>query len=129
MRVQERLRHGTDRNAQVVRSLPNHVQRLREMGRRPKIGDPRSGGVSGAGRDHWTSCMSVLMAGGGIRGGQVYGSSDRFAEYPADKPVAPEDIARTVFHAMGIDDLTAHDRQGRPFALMEDGRPLYELFG
>jgi hypothetical protein len=99
-----------------------------EMGRKPKIGDPRSGGPGGAGRDHWTSCMSILLAGGGIRGGQVYGSSDRRAEFPANKPVAPEDIAKTVFYAMGINDLTASDRQGRPFNLMEEGQPLLELF-
>ena len=68
------------------------------------------------------------MAGGGIRGGQAYGSSDRRAEFPANKPVAPEDIAKTVFHAMGIDDLSATDRQGRPFNLMDEGRPLVELF-
>jgi hypothetical protein len=49
---------------------------------------------------------TFLVAGGGIRGGQVYGASDRRAEYPADNPVRPEHIARTVFHAMGIDDLT-----------------------
>lgn len=100
-----------------------------EMGRRPKIGDVRSGGVSGAGRDHWTACMSVLLAGGGIRGGQVYGSSDRLAEYPADKPVSSADIAHTVFRAMGIDDLTAIDREGRPIHLMDEGRALTELFG
>ena len=99
-----------------------------EMGRKPKIGDPRSGGVGGAGRDHWTACQSVLLAGGGIRGGQVFGASDKRAEYPHDNPVAPEHIARTVFHAMGIDDLHAVDREGRPFHLMEDGRPLTELF-
>ncbi len=99
-----------------------------EMGRKPKIGDPRSGGPNGAGRDHWTSSMSVLMAGGGIRGGQVYGSSDRFAEYPAANPTAPEDIAHTLFHAMGINDLTARDAEGRPLHLMPEGRPLLELF-
>ena len=99
-----------------------------EMGRKPKVGDPRSGGPNGAGRDHWTSCMSVLMAGGGIRGGQVYGSSDKLAEFPAANPTAPEDIAHTVFHAMGIDDLTAHDAESRPFNLMPEGRPLLELF-
>jgi len=99
-----------------------------EMGRRPKIGDPRSGGVDGAGRDHWTSCMSVLLAGGGVRGGQAYGTSDRRAEFPASRPVAPEDIAKTVFHAMGIDDLTASDTLGRPFNLMDEGRPLLDLF-
>ncbi len=99
-----------------------------EMGRKPKVGDPRSGGVGGAGRDHWTKCMSVLLAGGGIRGGQVYGSSDRHAEAPADNPVAPEHIAHTVFHAMGIDNLTATDREGRPYQLLEEGRALTELF-
>lgn len=100
-----------------------------EMGRRPKIGDPRSGGVGGAGRDHWTHAMSTLLAGGGIRGGQVYGSTDKLAEYPKDNPVGAEHIARTVFHALGIDDLMAKDREGRPFHLMEEGRALTELFG
>src|SRR5262249_33080002 len=99
-----------------------------EMGRRPKIGDPRSGGPGGAGRDHWTSCMSVLLAGGGIRGGQVYGTSDKRAEFPSDRPGAPQHIARTVFHAIGIADPHATHREGRPFHLMEDGRPLTELF-
>ena len=101
-----------------------------EMGRSPRLGDPRSGGGGSAepGRDHWTHCMSVLMAGGGIRGGQVYGASDRRAAYPADNRIGPEHIARTVFHAMGIDDLHATDREGRPFHLMEEGRPLTELF-
>jgi hypothetical protein len=99
-----------------------------EMGRKPRIGDPRSGGRGGAGRDHWTRCQSILLAGGGIRGGQIYGSSDRRAEFPHDNPVAPEHIAHTVFHSLGIADLHASDREGRPFHLMEDGRPLTELF-
>ncbi len=99
-----------------------------EMGRKPKVGDPRSGGKGGAGRDHWTACMSVLLAGGGVRGGQVFGTSDRRAEFPNDNPVAPEHIAHTVYHALGIDDLTAVDREGRPFQLLDDGRPLTELF-
>ncbi len=99
-----------------------------EMGRKPKIGDLRSGGTSGAGRDHWTACQSVLLAGGGIRGGQIFGSSDKRAEFPNQNPVGPEHIAHTILHAMGIDDLHAIDREGRPFHLMEDGRPLTELF-
>ena len=99
-----------------------------EMGRRPKIGDPRSGGVIGAGRDHWTHAQSTLLAGGGIRGGQVYGSTDKLAEYPKDNPVGAEHIARTVFHSLGIDDLSAKDREGRPFHLMDEGRVLTELF-
>lgn len=100
-----------------------------EMGRKPKVGDPRSGGPAGAGRDHWTHCMSVVLAGGGIRGGQTYGTSDSVAEYPADRPTAPEDITKTVYHAMGIDDLGAVTPQGRPFGLLDEGEPLVELFG
>ncbi|HUE15497.1 MAG TPA: DUF1501 domain-containing protein [Planctomycetaceae bacterium] len=99
-----------------------------EMGRKPKIGDPRSGGLSGAGRDHWTHCLTDLLAGGGIRGGQTYGSSDRYAEYPADRPVSPADITKTVYHAMGIENLGARDRQNRPYDLLAEGRPLTELF-
>jgi hypothetical protein len=99
-----------------------------EMGRTPKIGDVRSGGVYGAGRDHWTHCQSVVFAGGGVRGGQTYGSSDRRAELPADKPVTPAHIAKTVYHAMGVHDLQARDKDGREFNLLEPGAALTELF-
>ena len=99
-----------------------------EMGRQPKIGDPRSGGQSGAGRDHWTHCLTDLLAGGGIRGGQTYGSSDRYGEYPADQPVTPADITKTVYHAMGIHDLDAFDNQGRPYNLLADGNAIVDLF-
>lgn len=99
-----------------------------EMGRKPKIGDPRSGGVTGAGRDHWTHCLTDVLAGGGIRGGQTYGSSDRFAEYPANKPVTPADIAKTVYHAMGIRNLEAFDNQNRPYNLLEEGTAISDLF-
>lgn len=99
-----------------------------EMGRQPKIGDRRSGGVSGAGRDHWTHCLTDLMAGGGIKGGQVYGSTDRLGNYAAENPVTPADVTRTVYSAMGIQDLQATDRQGRPYDLLAEGRPIRPLF-
>lgn len=99
-----------------------------EMGRMPKIGDPRSGGQTGAGRDHWTHCLTDLLAGGGIAGGRVYGSSDRLGEYPADHPVTPADITKTVYAAMGIHNLEAVDSQGRPYNLLAEGAPLTELF-
>lgn len=99
-----------------------------EMGRKPRVGDPRSGGEYGAGRDHWTHCQSVVLAGGGIRGGQAYGTTDKYGEYPAEKPVTPAHIAHTVYHAMGIDDLAATDKDGRTFNLLDEGRPLTELF-
>lgn len=95
-----------------------------EMGRTPKIGDPRTGGVGPPGRDHWIHCQTALMAGGGVRG-QLYGSSDRVAAYPADRPVFPEDLAATVYKAMGIDhDLVFTDRQGRQQSLLDEGQPL-----
>jgi uncharacterized protein (DUF1501 family) len=99
-----------------------------EMGRKPKIGDPRSNGVAGAGRDHWTHCLSDLMAGGGIRGGQTYGSSDRRAEFPADRPVTPAHVAKTVYRAMGVHDLEAKDKDGRTFNLLAEGESLETLF-
>ncbi len=100
-----------------------------EMGRTPKIGDRRSGGVDGAGRDHWTHCQSVVLAGGGIRGGQAYGASDRRAEFPAEKIVTPAHIAHTVYRAMGVHDLEARDPDGRVFNLLAEGEPIAELFG
>lgn len=99
-----------------------------EMGRKPKIGDPRSGGVNGAGRDHWTHIQTNVMAGGGIRGGQVYGSSDKLGEYPAENPVTPAHVAHTVYHAMGVTDLQARDAQNRPYQLLDTGEPIYDLF-
>ena len=99
-----------------------------EKGRKPKLGAPRSGGPTGGGRDHWTACQSIVLAGGGIRGGQTFGKTDEHAEYPVEKVMGPENIAHTVYHAMGIDDLTATDVTGRPFTIREKGRPLPALF-
>lgn len=113
------------------RSLLNQTLLLvtSEMGRKPKIGDPRSGGVSGAGRDHWTHCLTDLMAGGGIRGGQTYGASDRYGEYPASKPVTPADVTKTVYRAMGIENLETFDSQNRPYNLLLEGAAIDDLFG
>ena len=86
------------------------------------------GGVNGAGRDHWTHCLSVLMAGGGIRGGQTYGASDRFGEYPANQPLTPADITKTVYYATGTNDLQARDAEGRPYNLLDEGNPITALF-
>ena len=94
-----------------------------EMGRKPRIGDPRSGGRSGAGRDHWTACMSVVMAGGGVRGGTVHGRTDPRGEYPEER-VMPGDVVRTVYEAMGIRDLEEQDALGRPYGLLDEGRVL-----
>lgn len=91
-----------------------------EFGRTPKVN-------AKGGRDHWAHCNSVLLAGGGIRGGVAYGASDRIAAWPSEKPVGPEDIAATVYHALGVPPEThIHERTGRPQALCK-GRPLTEL--
>src|SRR5438105_2934571 len=66
-----------------------------EFGRTPKIN-------ASQGRDHWGMCQSALLAGGGIRGGQVYGSSDKIAAFPKDNPVSPEDFLATIYHAFGL---------------------------
>ena len=91
-----------------------------------KIGDPRTGGKGPPGRDHWIHSLPALLAGGGIAGGQVYGSSDVVAAYPADRPCSPEDLAATVYYAMGITpkDLMWTDRIGRPQSLLAEGDPL-----
>jgi hypothetical protein len=68
------------------------------------------------------------MAGAGVRGGQVYGSSDASAAYAADQPVSPDDLAATVFHLLGIKtDHEYQDAQGRPLAMCE-GKPVLGLF-
>jgi hypothetical protein len=79
-----------------------------DMGRTPLVNKV-------AGRDHWSFCYSILMAGGGIRPGQVLGSSDRNAAYPASQPVSPADVAATIYHCLGIDPHSqVADQQGRP---------------
>ena len=98
-----------------------------EMGRQPKVGDPRSGGAGGAGRDHWTHCMSAVLAGGGIQGGRVVGASDKHGAYPGDRPIAPEDIVKTIYHAAGIQDPQFHGKDDRPIGLLPYGEVIPEL--
>jgi uncharacterized protein (DUF1501 family) len=93
-----------------------------DMGRTPRVN-------KGAGRDHWSFCYSMLMAGGGVRGGQVYGASDRFAAYPSTNLVSPADVAATMYHCLGIDPAThVTDQQGRPLVVAA-GKPIRALLG
>ena len=69
-----------------------------------------------------------MLVGGGIRGGQTYGTSDRFAEYPANNPVTPADITKTVYRAMGIHNLEVFDAQNRPYNLLAEGNAIDTLF-
>lgn len=98
------------------------VVMMGEFGRTPRFN------VNG-GRDHWPQCFSVVLAGGGIRGGQVHGASDRIGAYPTASPVSPQDLIATIYHCLGVDHHTIiHDLQGRPFHLV-DGTPLHGLLG
>ena len=102
-----------------------------EFGRTPKVGQITSGAgaAKNNGRDHWPYCYTVLFAGAGIPGGAVFGSSDRTAAYPRENPVGPEDIAATIYKALGIDPTTEiHDAQNKPYTLCT-GRPLRALLG
>jgi hypothetical protein len=91
-----------------------------EFGRTPRFN--RQGG-----RDHWPQCFSVVLAGGGIRGGQVYGSSDRIAAYPTSRPVTPQDLIATLYQCLGVNPHTLiYDQLHRPYMLVE-GEPLYAL--
>ncbi|MFT5469893.1 MAG: hypothetical protein ACI8UO_005016 [Verrucomicrobiales bacterium] len=94
-----------------------------EFGRTPKIN-------AEAGRDHWPGCYSVVLAGGGIQGGQVVGASDSIGAYPAERPVTPADIHATVFEALGYDfrSIRYQAADGRPMPLTE-GTPIRELLG
>jgi hypothetical protein len=93
-----------------------------DFGRTPKINKD-------AGRDHWPPCQTVLMAGGGVRGGQIYGASDAIGARPIDKPVRPDDITATLFHALGLDPETiVYDQLHRPMPISA-GQPLHGLFG
>jgi hypothetical protein len=97
------------------------VVAMGEFGRTPKINN-------NAGRDHWPDCYSVVLAGGGVRGGQVYGASDKIGAYPDRDPLTPADLAATILWRFGIDPAREiHDQTGRPIRL-SDGQPVWSLF-
>jgi hypothetical protein len=98
-----------------------------EFGRAPRITKPGLGDSPNWGRDHWSRCFSAILAGGGIRGGQVYGASDRLGAYPRDLPVTPVDLAATLYHCLGVPPhATLPDVLGRPQAVSE-GTPIQGL--
>ena len=95
-----------------------------EFGRTPKINKERNG------RDHYPRNMFMLMAGGGVRGGQVIGTSDDKGTLPADEGRSPDDVAASFYHALGIDHTREyHTTTGRPVMIVRDGTVIPELFG
>jgi hypothetical protein len=94
-----------------------------EMGRTPKANTEW-------GRDHWSTLFSTVIAGAGIRGGTLYGESDKDAAYSLNQPVGPEDLAATVYHALGIDhELRIPNAEARPVTIIEGGQPVLGLWG
>ena len=91
-----------------------------EFGRTPKINDNAS-------RDHWPNCYSVLLAGGGVKRGFVYGKSDATGSQPIENPVTPDDLAATIYYLMGLDPKAeVIDTQNRPH-LISSGEPILEV--
>jgi uncharacterized protein (DUF1501 family) len=102
-----------------------------EMGRTPKVGQAVVGGAGAGkdGRDHWGKVFTTVLAGGGVRGGAVYGASDRYAAEPASNPTPPADLAATIYHLLGVDPrMEIRDRLGRPLTLCE-GKVIGEILG
>lgn len=96
-----------------------------EFGRTPKINERSAEG----GRDHYPRCMFMLLAGGGIRGGQVVGESDATASAPLHKAFSPDDVAATFYHNLGIDPaIEYHTETGRPITLVRNGQVIESLF-
>ena len=105
------------------------VVAMGEFGRTPRLGQITSGaGADRAGRDHWPHCYTVMFAGGPMKRGLVYGSSDSIGAYPASMPVTPEDVTATIYRALGVPPETRiYDQLGRPHTLAP-GTPIMDLF-
>jgi hypothetical protein len=92
-----------------------------EFGRTPRVNP-------GAGRDHWGEVMSVLIGGGGLKGGQVVGASNSKGEVPRDRPLKPADVLHTLYHVLGIDaTLQFNNPAGRPIPILNEGSAIAEL--
>jgi hypothetical protein len=99
------------------------VMAMGEFGRTPRI-NPQ------AGLDHWPGAMSVVYAGGGLKMGQVVGTTNATAEYPTSKPATPGCVLATMYHALGIDYKHAfYDQAQRPLPILSEGEPIAELIG
>ena len=101
-----------------------------EFGRTPRVGQRNSDAGAGRdGRDHWPNCFTSVLAGGGIRGGMVYGESDKVAAFPNHDPVTPSELTATVYHALGVPSKQIlYDMQDRPH-FISPSTPLMKMLG
>ena len=107
------------------------VVAMGEFGRTPRVGQiTSSAGADRGGRDHWPSCYTVLFAGGGMPKGAIFGASDKDGGHPSRDAVLPQDIAATIYQALGIppDTEIRDPRIGRPYVL-STGTPIRALVG
>lgn len=101
-----------------------------EFGRTPRLNSQigTQTGISQPGRDHWPQAMSMLLAGGGMRTGQVVGSTNAKGEEPKERPLTPNDLWATVYRHLGIDWTQSFlDHSGRPMPILPFGEPISEL--
>ncbi len=103
-----------------------------EFSRTPRMNDGGNGGPplsqGTPGRDHWGNSMFCLLGGGGVKGGQIIGSTDRRGESPSSRPVRPENIHATIYRCLGMDPkLRILDHSGRPTNVLDDPTPIEEL--
>lgn len=101
-----------------------------EFGRTPRLENSvgTQTGVMQPGRDHWPQSMSFIMAGGGMRTGQIVGATNPKGEYPSDRPLTPNDLWATVYRHLGIDYTDSFpDYRGRPMPILPFGEPISEL--
>jgi hypothetical protein len=97
-----------------------------EFSRTPKMNNGAGQGTPG--RDHWGESMFCLLGGGGVKGGQIVGSTDRLGQRPHTRPVTPSNIHATIYHVLGIDPkLQLLDPSGRPVSTLDDPTPIQEL--
>ncbi len=98
-----------------------------EFGRTPRLnkGQP---GIPIPGRDHWGNAISAMIAGGGLKGGQVVGATNSKAEHPVERPLQPANLLATVYKVLGIDPaMTFKNHAGRPISILDECEPISEI--
>lgn len=120
--IEDVFARGLDRRVMIVVTG--------EFGRTPRVENNigTQTGVRQPGRDHWPQAMSLMVSGGGLRMGQVVGSTNAKGEHPQDRPLSPNDLWATMFRHLGIDyHHSLIDHTGRPMPILPDGNPIAEL--
>jgi uncharacterized protein (DUF1501 family) len=120
--IEDIYQRGLDRRVMlIVMGEFGHTPRISyEIGSQTQVMQP--------GRDHWPGAMSILVSGGGMRTGQIIGSTNELGEHPVDRPLSPSDLWATAYRHLGIDpNHTFLDHFGRPRPILPDGEPIAEL--